>query len=121
MPGFRKGYSCESVLIRLVENCKRALDSDMIYGIVLTDLSKAFDCLPPRLVFAKMQVYGLSDPACAIIASYFAKRKQCVKINAKASEWRGHLKGAPQGSTLGPFIFNIFLNDLLLRLGCLSL
>ncbi len=84
----------------------------MVYGIVLTDLSKAFDCLPPCLVVAKMQAYGRSDTACALLASYFAERKQCVKINGKASEWRGLSKGAPQGSILGPFIFNIFLNDL---------
>ncbi len=74
----------------------------MVYGIVVTDLSKAFDCLSPRLVVAKMQAYGLSDTACALVASYFAERKQCVKINSKASEWMGLLKGAPQGSILGP-------------------
>ena len=53
--------------------------------------------------------------------SYFVERKQCVKTNGKASEWKGLLKGAPQGSILGPFInINIFLNDLLLKLGCLE-
>ncbi len=46
MLGFRKGYNCESVMILLVENCQQALDSNMLYGIVSTDLSKAFDCLP---------------------------------------------------------------------------
>ncbi len=93
MSDFRKGYSCESVLIRLVDNFKRALDSNMVYGIVLTDLWKAFNCLPPRLVVAKMQAYGLSGTACALIASYFSEREQCVKINGKASEWKGLLKG----------------------------
>ncbi len=88
--------------------------------VILTDLSKAFGCLPPRLVVAKMQAYLLSDTACALTASYFAERKQCVKINGKAREWRDLLKCAPQGSILGSFIFNIFLNDLLLKLGCLE-
>ncbi len=92
----------------------------MVHGIVLPDLTKASDCLPPRLVVAKMQAYGLSDTACALIVSYFAERKQCVKINGKASEWSGLLKGSPQGSIIVPFIFNIFLNDLLLKLGCLE-
>ncbi len=100
MSGFRKGYSCESVLIKLVENCKRALDVNMVYGIVVTDLSKALDCLPPRLVVAKMQAYGLSDTACALTASYFAERKQSVKINGKTSKWRGLIKIVPQGSIL---------------------
>ena len=72
------------------------------------------------MTILSLQAYGLSDTACALIASYFAERKQCVKINGKASEWRGLLKGAPQGSILGPFIFNIFLNDLLLKLGGLE-
>ena len=49
MLGFRKGYNCKSVLIRLVENCKQGLESNMAYGIVLIDLSKAFDYLPPGL------------------------------------------------------------------------
>ncbi len=120
MSGFRKGYNCESVLIRLVENCKQALDSNMVYGIVLTDLSKAFDCLPPRLVVAKLQAYGLSHAACALIANYFTERQQCVKTNGKRSAWKGLLKGAPQGSILGPFIFNVFLNDLLHQMGCLE-
>ncbi len=55
----------------------------MVHGIVLTDLSKAFDRLPPGLVVVKMQAYSLSDTACALIASYFAERKQCLKINGK--------------------------------------
>ncbi len=89
MSGFRKGYNCERVLIRLVGNCKQASDSNMVYGIVLSDLSKVFDCLPPRLVVAKLQAYGLSHAACTliIIANYFTERQQCVKTNGKRSAW----------------------------------
>ncbi len=54
MTGFRKGYNCESVLIRLAENFKPALDSNMVYGIVLTDLSKAFDSFPPSISSCKV-------------------------------------------------------------------
>ncbi len=67
-----------------------------------------------------MQAYGLSLAACALIANYFTGRKQCVKTNGKTSVWKDLLIGPPQGSILGPFIFNVFLNDLLHELGCLE-
>ena len=44
--GFRKGYSTQDCLLAMVENCKKALDQGNEYGALLTDLSKAFDCLP---------------------------------------------------------------------------
>ena len=43
MSGLRKGYRCESIVRKFVEDCKAALDDKMVYGAILTDLSKAFD------------------------------------------------------------------------------
>ena len=54
LSGFRKGHSCQSVLLNLVEKCKLAIDSNQVYGVLLTDLSKAFDCLPYQLVVCKL-------------------------------------------------------------------
>ena len=96
--------------------CKKALDDGNVCMALLTDLSKAFDCLPYRLLICKLRAYGLSVNACKLLKSYFCERKQRVKLGDKYSDWLGLSKGVPQGSLMGPFIFNIFSNDLLLLL-----
>ena len=120
LSGFRKPHNCQSVLLSIVEKCKTAMDNNKVYGAVLTDLSKAFDCLPHRLITTKLKAYGLSANACMLIANYFTGRKQRVKIGGNRSEWMTLFKGAPQGSIFGPFIFNLFQNDLLFLIERLS-
>ncbi len=112
LSGFRKGHSCQSVLLNLVEKCKLAIDSSHVYGIILTDISKAFDCLPYKLVICKLRAYGLGPDSCKFIMSYFTNRKQRVKVGNCKSEWLSTEKGAPQGSVFGPYLFNLFQNDL---------
>ena len=113
LSAFRKGLSCQSILIKLVEDWKAALDNKHYVGAVLMDLSKAFDCLPHNLLLAKLKAYGLSDKANELMNSYLSGRRQCVKIGSVTSIWLNILKAVPQGSILGPLLFNIFMNDLL--------
>ena len=61
---------CQSTLLRLVEDWRGALDRHEYVAAVLMDLSKAFDCLPHDLLLVKLQAYGLSVKACALISSY---------------------------------------------------
>ena len=109
---FRAGYSAQHCLLSMLEKWKSAVDNKKTFGALLTDLSKAFDCLSHDLLLAKLNAYGFNLPALRLIQSYLSKRKQRTKINSEFSSWEEILFGIPQGSILGPLLFNIFLCDL---------
>ena len=67
---YRKGYSTNHVLLRLIENWKAALDSNLFTGAVLMDLPKAFDCIPHDLLIAKLHAYGFSFETLTFLNSY---------------------------------------------------
>ena len=113
---YRKGHSCQHVLLKLTEEWRKHMDQNKIVGGLLMDLSKAFDCLPHELLIAKLAAYGFEEATLNLLYSYLKNRKQAVKINGIFSDFLEILSGVPQGSILGPILFNIFMNDFIYQL-----
>ena len=77
--GFQKGYSTQQCLLALLEIWKTAVDSGQIFGVLLSDLPKAFDCLNHELLIAKLNAYDFSLPVLKLVHDYLSKRKQRTK------------------------------------------
>ena len=113
--GFRKGFSTQHALLVMLEKMKITRDRKGFCAAVLTDLSKTFDCICHDLLIVKLNAYGLEQNAVKLVYDYLSNRSQKTKVGSSFSTYLDIVYGVPQGSILGPLLFNIDLCDLFFK------
>ena len=116
--GYRHHRSTQTALLQLYDKWVRAAHRGQVSGVVLLDLSAAFDLVDHQLLVRKLQIYGLDSGFCDWVSSYLTGRHQAVWLNHCFSSFLPCNVGVPQGSNLGPLFFLIFYNDLPFNLDC---
>ena len=98
--------------------CSKCMTDGQVSGVVLIDLSAAFDLVDSEILITKLRIYGLHEDFLLWVRSYLTDRHQAIWIDHTFSEFVSHSIGVPQGSNLGPLFFLIYYNDLLYSLDC---
>ena len=101
---YGKSHFTKHVITSLIEDWRENFDQNFLVSSVLTNLSKAFECIPHDLLIVKLAAYGFDLNALIVVFTYLKNRKQSVRINNAHSSFGNIFLGVPQGSIAGPIL-----------------
>ena len=112
--GYKPFHSCETLLLKVTNDILTNLDNSKCTIAVLLDLSAAFDTVDhEELLNILWSQLGFRGTVFQWFENFLGGRKQAVCIDGHKSEFRNNMYGVPQGSVIGPFLFNIYVRGLM--------
>ena len=110
--GFKKNCSTNEAVLNIYNKLLDNMDKKLITCSIFLDLRKAYDTINHTILIKKLEKYGIRGLPLQLLASYLTDRQQYTIVNQYKSKSRDVICGIPQGSTLGPLLCNIYINDL---------